>query len=252
MVFPRPDAYRLMLHALRGELAQLYTYYNAVFLLRALVSTFLLSAGGCLCGLVFGLALAILRRTSRRSLLPARIIVIAFVELFRRIPFLVVLMLTFFVFQALHVGVTLFVVALTSCCISATAFIAEVIRSGLESVHANQWDAATTINMSYLQMVRLVILPQAWRVILPPAFSFFVLFIKDTALASQIGVVELTFAGTVLNNKGLSPELVFGTILVLYFVLSYPLARFGEWLEKHLAAARNREPQGGLRQASRA
>ncbi|MGH7079288.1 MAG: amino acid ABC transporter permease [Acetobacteraceae bacterium] len=241
-----------MLQALQGELAQLYTYYNAVFLLRAALITFLLSAGGCLCGLAVGLALAILRRARGRSLWPARWMAIAFVELFRRIPYLVVLMLTFFVFQALHLGASLFVVALVSCCISATAFIAEVIRGGLESVHANQWDAAATINMSYLQTVRLVILPQAWRVILPPAFSFFVLFIKDTALASQIGVVELTFAGTVLNNKGLSPELVFGTILVLYFVLSYPLARFGGWLEKNLARAPNREPHGSLRQASRA
>lgn len=241
-----------MLPALQDEVARIYTYYNTVFLLRALVVTFLLSAGGCLCGLAVGLALAVVRRTPGRLLWPARLVVIAFVELFRRIPFLVVLMLTFFVFQALHLGASLFVVALTSCCISATAFIAEVIRGGLESVHGNQWDAAATINMSYLQTVRLVILPQAWRVILPPAFSFFVLFIKDTALASQIGVVELTFAGTVLNNKGLSPELVFGTILVLYFVLSYPLARFGAWLEKYLAAARNREPQGGIRQASRA
>lgn len=241
-----------MLHMLQDELGRLYTYYNAIFLLRALVVTFLLSAGGSLCGLAIGLALAILRRTRRRSLWPARVIAITFVELFRRIPFLVVLMLTFFVFQALRLGVSLFVVALTSCCISATAFIAEVIRGGLESVHANQWDAAATINMSYLQTVRLVILPQAWRVILPPAFSFFVLFIKDTALASQIGVVELTFAGTVLNNKGLSPELVFGTILVLYFVLSYPLARFGEWLEKNLARAGDRQSQGSLWQAGRA
>ena len=63
--------------------------------------------------------------------------------------------------------------------------------------------------------------------ILPPAFAFVVMFIKDTALASQIGVVELTFARQMLNNRGFSAVLVFGTILVLYFILSYPLSRLG-------------------------
>ena len=73
----------------------------------------------------------------------------------------------------------------------------------------------------------------------PPAFSFFILFIKDTALASQIGVVELTYAGKVLNNKGFSAALVFGSILILYFIISYPLARFGARLEQKLAKTRN-------------
>ncbi len=94
--------------------------------------------------------------------------------------------------------------------------------------------------MSYLQTLRLVVVPQAWKVMLPPVFSFFILFIKDTALASQIGVMELTYAGKVLNNKGFSAALVFGTILVLYFALSYPLARFGARMEARLAPSRDR------------
>ena len=73
----------------------------------------------------------------------------------------------------------------------------------------------------------MVILPQAWKVILPPAAAFIVMFIKDTSLASQIGVVELTFAGKMLVNRGFSPVLGFGAILIAYFVLSYPLSRLG-------------------------
>jgi polar amino acid transport system permease protein len=98
------------------------------------------------------------------------------------------------------------------------------------------------MNFGLLDTVRYVVLPQAWRVILPPAFGFFVLFIKDTALASQIGVVELTFAAKVLNNKGFSAALVFGTILVVYFAISYPLARLGAHLEVRLAPSRHRRP----------
>jgi polar amino acid transport system permease protein len=84
-----------------------------------------------------------------------------------------------------------------------------------------------------------VVLPQAWKVVLPPAFGFFVLFIKDTALASQIGVIELTYAGKVLNNKGFSAALVFGAVLAIYFAISYPLTRLGRRLEARLVVSRH-------------
>ena len=218
---------------------QFFTYYNLIFLFKALLATFLLSAIGCLVGLLTGFFLAISRRTTAASLLPLRGLTLLFVEAFRRIPFLVTLMLVFFCFQLLKFDISVFTVALISVCLIATAFIAEIVRGGLESVHRNQWDTAETLNFSYFQTLRYVIVPQAWKVILPPVFSFFILFIKDTALASQIGVVELTYAGKVLNNKGFSAALVFGTILLLYFLLSYPLARFGAWLENRLAPTRN-------------
>ncbi|MCP1337800.1 amino acid ABC transporter permease [Futiania mangrovi] len=222
------------------EAPAFFTYWNLIFLLKALGATFLLSAAGCLFGFGVGFALAVLRRTRGLGLIWARWLAILFTETFRRIPFLVTLLLTFFVFQALAIDLTLFTIAVISVCLIATAFIAEIVRGGIESVHQNQWDAAEAMNFSYWQTLRLVIIPQAWKVIIPPAFSFFVLFIKDTALASQIGVVELTYAGKVMNNKGFSAALVFGTILILYFALSYPLARFGFWMEKKLAPPRNR------------
>jgi polar amino acid transport system permease protein len=83
----------------------------------------------------------------------------------------------------------------------------------------------------------MVILPQSWKVILPPAAAFVVMFIKDTSLASQLGVVELTFAGKMLVNRGFSPVLGFGAILVAYFILSYPLSRLAAYLEKRLASS---------------
>lgn len=229
-----------MLDTILGEIPRFFTYYNIVFLLEALLTTFLLSALGCLIGSVLGFLIAVGRNTTSAVLLPLRAVLILFTEMFRRIPFLVTLMLCFFVFQALNQGLSMFGVALVTVCLIGTAFIAEIVRSGFESVHDNQWDAAYAMNFSYLQTLRYVIVPQAWKIILPPVFSFFILFIKDTALASQIGVLELTYAGKVMNNKGFSATLVFGTILVLYFLLSYPLAKFGQRLEKKLASARNR------------
>jgi polar amino acid transport system permease protein len=83
------------------------------------------------------------------------------------------------------------------------------------------------------------VLPQAWKVILPPAIAFGVMFIKDTALASQMGIVELTFAGKVLVNRGVPPALGFGAVLLCYFALSYPLTRLGAHLERRLATSRH-------------
>jgi polar amino acid transport system permease protein len=148
-------------------------------------------------------------------------------------------MLIFFAFQLSGLELPLFVIGAISVFLIASAYLAEIIRSGFLAVHHNQWEAAATMNFTLIQTIRHVVLPQAWRVILPPAFGFLVLFIKDTALASQIGVVELTYVGKVLNNRGFSAMLSFSTILLFYFLISFPLARVGARLEAKLAPPRN-------------
>ena len=139
-------------------------------------------------------------------MVPVKAVLWLYCLLFRRTPFLVTLMLVFFAGQSMHVNASTFDVAWVSIGLIAAAFLSEIIRGGLESVHPDQWQAARALNFSHWQTLAYVILPQAWRVILPPTFAFFVMFIKDTALASQIGVMELTAAGKVLGNKGLSAD----------------------------------------------
>ncbi|MDX6805944.1 amino acid ABC transporter permease [Terrihabitans rhizophilus] len=231
-----------MLSQIAYEWPEFATYYNWVFLAGAAGTTLALSALGVILGSVFGLLLAVARISDGRLLLPLRVLAFAFTEIFRRVPFLVTLMLAFFGFQIFFSDVPLFVVAAVTTTFIASAFLSEIIRGGLNSVHRNQWEAAEAMNFSQLQTIRHVILPQAWRVILPPAFGFFVMFIKDTALASQIGVVELTYAAKVLNNKGFSAALAFGVVLLIYFAISYPLARLGAALEIRLAPSRHHRP----------
>jgi polar amino acid transport system permease protein len=89
-----------------------------------------------------------------------------------------------------------------------------------------------------------IVLPQALPVIIPPAIAFAVSFIKDTALVSQIGVFELTFRGKELNNKGFSGILVFGTIAMSYFIISFPLSMLGQYLDKRLAMPRGQRRPG--------
>jgi polar amino acid transport system permease protein len=220
---------------LAAQFPRFFTFYNGIFLLEALLRTLGLTAIGCCVGLVFGFAIAVLRRTRTLVLVPIRVLFILFVELFRRIPFLVTLLLAFYASQVLGFELPLLAIASISVCLIATAYISEIVRAGLDSVHPNQWDSAAVCNFSLAQTLWLVVVPQAWRVILPPAFAFFLLFLKDSALASQIGVVELTYAGKVLNNRGFAPTLSFGTILLLYFVLSYPLTRIGQRMEASLS-----------------
>ena len=221
------------------EIPSFFTIWNIIFLAKAMGVTFLLTAIGCLIGFSVGGLLAIFRKTKTLFLLPLRILIILYTEIFRRVPFLVSLLLIFYVFQIVKISDNLFLIATITVCLIATAFIGEIIRSGIESINQTQLDAATAMNFSYFQTLKEIIFPQAWKVILPPAFSFFIMFIKDTALASQIGVMELTFTAKILNNKGFSPLLSFGTVLILYFILSFPLDRFGKYMEKKLVSDRN-------------
>jgi polar amino acid transport system permease protein len=169
---------------------------------------------------------------------PARLGATAYVEAVRRIPFLVTLMLVFFGFRFLRLDLGAVLVCVVAVVLISAAYLAEIVRAGIESVHRNQWDAAASMNLTTAATLRHVVLPQAWRVILPPTFVFFLGLIKDTALASQISVLELTYAGKLLRTRGFTGPLVYGTVLVLYFALSYPLARLGARLEARLAAAR--------------
>jgi polar amino acid transport system permease protein len=226
-----------MFDRLMEEAPLFFNYHNLIFILEAMGRTLGMTIIGCTVGFVVGLIIAVLRRSTSLTLFPLRAIVIAYVETFRRIPFLVVLFIVLFVIEPLMPGSSLFTIATVSVCLTATAFLSEVIRSGLESVPEQQIEGARTLNFNSLQMLVMVILPQSWKVILPPAAAFVVMFIKDTSLASQLGVIELTFAGKMLVNRGFSPVLGFGAILVCYFILSYPLSRIAARLEKRLASS---------------
>jgi polar amino acid transport system permease protein len=216
------------------------TSYDLRLLLDGFLTTVILALLGGLAGFIVGFAAALLRNTDSPAMAPVRAALVVYCLVFRRVPFLVTLMLVFFAGQSMQTNLSNLAVAAISLGLIAAAYLCEITRGGLASVHANQWQAARALNFGYWQTLRYVIVPQAWRVILPPTFAFLVMFIKDTALASQIGVMDLTSAGKVLENKGMSAPLVYGTILMLYFLMSYPLSRFGKRVESRLAVTRHR------------
>jgi polar amino acid transport system permease protein len=230
------------LEQLMAEAPRFFTYWNMLFLGQAALNTLMVSFLGCLIGYAAGFLIATLRLSSVMPFAPARGLLIAWTEAIRRIPFLVLLMCVFFAFQLSGANRSLFFIAVTAVALRMSALAAENIRAGYEAVHARQWEAAAVLNIPPLQALVRIILPQAWRVILPPSTIHTVSMIKETSLVSQIGFLELTFAARALNQRGFSALICFGTILILYFVISWSFARVGRYAERRLVTEARRRP----------
>jgi polar amino acid transport system permease protein len=228
-----------MIDAILAAAPRFFSLGTAEFLIGALLRTLWMTVIGCGLGFVLGMGIAVLRRSRMRVLAPARVVAMLAVETFRRLPFLVILILVLFATQILAPGLSLLGIATVAITLGATAYLSEIIRAGFDSVPRQQVEGAEALNFSASQTLFLVVLPQSWRVILPPAAAFMVMFVKDTSLASYLGVVELTFAGKILVNRGYPPSLGFGAVLLLYFALSWPLGRLARRLETRLAPSRH-------------
>ena len=119
-----------------------------------------------------------------------------------------------------------------------SAFLTEIWRGCVEAIPRGQWEASSSLALSYIEQMRYVILPQAARIAVAPTVGFSVQVIKGTALASIIGFVELTKAGTELNNATFRPFLVYSLVALIYFCLCFPLSWCAKKLEGRLNVAR--------------
>ncbi len=225
------------------QIPSFFNYYNVMLLLGGVWATIFLTIIGCSIGFLLGSVIALICTAKSTWLLPLKVIFIAYVEFFRRIPFLVILFIVLFAAQIISPTISLFGIAVISVCMLSTAYLSEIIRAGIESVQRPQIEAADTMNFNRWRTLRYIVLPQAWRVLLPPATSFVIMFIKDTSLASQMGVTELMFTGKILANRGFSSFLVYAVILICYFLMSYPLSRLAGWMEKRLGTPKHKESE---------
>lgn len=232
------------LEQLLEEAPRFYTYWNIIFLGEAALNTLMVSFFGCLIGYVVGFLIATFRVVRVNPIGPLRGLLVIYTEMIRRIPFLVMLLCVFFAFQLSGAETTLFVISTTAVALRMSALAAENVRAGYDSINVLQWEAAIAMNMTPLSTLVRVILPQAWRIILPPSTIHTVSMIKETSLISQIGFLELTFAARMLNQRGFSALICFGTVMVLYFVISWSFASVGRYAEKRLVHEA-RKPNGG-------
>jgi polar amino acid transport system permease protein len=197
-------------------------------LLYGVLLTLRLSAISTVVGLAIGIAVG-LCRISKNPLIaiPAAV----YVEVVRGIPLLVLLFYIYFGI-GYFVNMPPFIAAVSGLGIFSGAFVAEIVRSGIESISRGQMEAARSTGMTYLQAMRYVILPQAFRRILPPLAGQFISLIKDSSLVSVISVVDLTLqARNVIIATFRSFEIWTVTAL-LYFSLTFTLSRAVRYLER--------------------
>jgi polar amino acid transport system permease protein len=208
-----------------------------LFILAATQWTVLLSIIAFAGGTAGGLAIALMR-VSPLKILSAT--AGGFIQVFQGTPLLMQLFLAFFGANTLGFDINPLVAAAIALTLNASAFLGEIWRGCIQAVPRGQWEAASALGLHYPSMMRYIILPQAFKIALPPTVGFLVQLIKATSLAAIIGFTEVTRAGQIINNATFKPFLVFGTVAAIYFALCWPLSHISMRLERRFAAANAR------------
>lgn len=198
-------------------------------LLLAARWTLLLSLTAFFGGTLVALPLVLMRLSKRRW---AMRFVRVYAELFQGTPLLMQLFLAFFGLALFGVDVSPWTAAALALTLFTSAFLVDIWSGSIAALPKGQWEAARCLGLSFTQTLVRVITPQAVRIAIAPTVGFSVQVIKGTALASIIGFVELTKAGTMLNNVTYQPFKVFGLVALGYFLMCYPLSRYSRYLEK--------------------
>jgi polar amino acid transport system permease protein len=203
------------------------------FLLGALRWTVALSLIAFVGGGLAGLGLLLLRFTKLRGVGMA---IAWYVQIFQGTPLLMQLFLVYFGLALLGMDTSPLVAAAICLTLYASAYLTEIWRGCVNAIPKGQWEASTSLALSYTQQMRYVILPQALRVGIAPTVGFLVQIIKGTALASVIGFVELTKAGQMISNATYQPFMAYTFVGLLYFALCYPLSWWSQRLENRRLA----------------
>ncbi|AXK82823.1 amino acid ABC transporter permease [Pseudolabrys taiwanensis] len=213
-----------------------FTFWDILSnLLDAMVWTIALSLIAFVSGGIVGLILLFMRTSQVPWLeIPTKL----YIEFFQGTPLLMQLFLFFFGVALFGIEVSPWLAAWLALTFWASAFLTEIWRGCVESIPKGQWEASSSLAMSYIEQMRYVILPQAVRIAVAPTVGFSVQVVKGTALASIIGFVELTKAGTMLNNVTFKPFLVYSLVAAIYFCLCFPLSWYAKRLEGRLNVAR--------------
>lgn len=226
----------LIAFAIANDGAVAHTFLEPEFIalswfdvLQALWVNIRVAVGAEILVLGFGLLVAVFRLAPGRAGRPLRLLAILYVDVFRAIPAIVVLYLVGFGFSLAKVPVIeklspiwLAIFALT---LTYGAYVAEVYRAGLEAIHPSQWAAARSLGLSYGMTLRTVIIPQAFRKVVPPLLNDFIGLQKDTALIGVMGVVDTFLQARLIGSEhfNLSPVIV---VAIVFVVITIPQARF--------------------------
>ena len=204
-------------------------------LLLAARWTVVLSLIAFLGGSVVGLLLLVARTTHIKFLQRS---VAGYVQIFQGTPLLMQLFLAYFGMAMLGVETSAWVAASVALTLYSSAFLTEIWHGCVRAIPRGQWEAAQSLAMNFREQLQYVVLPQAGRLAIAPTVGFLVQVIKGTALASVIGFIELTKAGTMITNATFKPFVVYSCVAVMYFLLCFPISLYARTLERKLHAHR--------------
>lgn len=196
-------------------------------------TTLLLSAGALIIGTTLGALLSLVRLSKNRFL---QFLAKVYIEIVRGTPMMVQISLVYFGSYALFgVDMDAFLSALIAVALNSAAYVAEIIRSGIQSIDKGQTEASRSLGLTSGQTMRHIILPQAVKNILPTLGNEFVTLIKETSVASTIGVAELMYASKIVQSTSFKPFTPLVIVAVLYFIFTFTISQLIGVFERRLA-----------------
>lgn len=192
------------------------------------VNTLKVSTVSLVFALVIGLIAGVGQLSNKKAI---KRISLIYINTIRCTPLLAQLYLVFFGLPYLGIRLSAYVTGIIALSLNSGAYIAEIIRSGIQAIPKGQTEAACSMGMKYFKMMRLIILPQAFIIIIPPLVSQLVILIKDSALLSIVAYSELTRTAQIIAADSFSPSEGYLTSAVLYFVICYAIMIFSKYLE---------------------
>ena len=198
-------------------------------LLEGLRLTVIVTLGSMLLSTVLGLVWALMRVSGIKAL---ALFAVGLVNLIRGIPIIVQLFYIYFVLPELGITLSAMEAAIIGLGIAYSAYQSENFRAGIEAIDHGQIEAAQSLGMGWVMMMRRVILPQAIKIVLPPYGNTMIMMLKDSSQASTITVAELALKGQMLASSTFKNSTVFTLVALLYLVMSVPLILFVGWLER--------------------
>jgi polar amino acid transport system permease protein len=208
-----------------------FSFTHLLYLVSSIGWTLVLSGIAFVLGSIGGFGVMLARISPRPWL---RWLAVLYIECIQGIPLLILLFIVYFGLSVYGYSLPSLVAAGLAMMIYVAAYLGDIWRGCIDAMPKPQWEASECLALSRWQTLRLVIIPQAVRLSLPPTVGFLVQIIKMTSLASVIGFVELTRAGQIINNSIFQPFLIFSLVGAFYFALCYPLSRWSEAMEKKL------------------
>ncbi|BCU82993.1 glutamine ABC transporter permease [Polycladomyces abyssicola] len=202
-------------------------------LMEGLLVTLEVAASAIVLSFVFGIILGILRYTKLPVLSQLAVL---YIEVMRNLPLLLIIFFGYFGLRDMGVELPVTMAAIAGLTVFTSALIAEIVRSGLNSVEKGQIEAARAQGFTYVQTLWYIILPQALKRMIPPLVSQFITLVKDTSLAVVISLEEIMHNAQIVYNKYVNATIpLLLLVAFIYFTINYSLSRVSRYLEKRLA-----------------